>query len=45
MRPLLLAGIIALGGILSVIWLYVAARVVTRGILRTIKERRGNRHG
>ena len=28
--------------LLIIIWLYVAARVVTRGILRTIHERRSN---
>jgi len=28
-------------GLLSIIWLYVAARVVTRGVLRTIRRKEG----
>jgi len=34
--------ILVIGGLLSVFWMYVAARVVTRAVLRTIKDRRVN---
>ena len=36
---------IGIWGLFGIVWLYVAARVVTRGILRTIRERRANRNG
>ena len=36
---------IALWGLLGIIWLYVAARVVTRGVLRSLSYWRAQKNG
>jgi len=32
--------LIIVGGLAGIVWLYIVARVVTRGVLRTLDERK-----